>query len=141
MSQKSKARAARQRENRKRESLLEEQKAAENLQRLKGMTAGFARTVRKQSHEAQFKAAKMPSYKVDTRKNVQHSTKDRFAGPSTNTSKPVLSPEMQKREDAALAQYHEMKKLVQPLYNKGGPQYPDASAIEAMKRGELRRRS
>jgi hypothetical protein len=61
--------------------------------------------------------------------------------PSKHSSEAKLSPEMQKREEAALARYHEMKKLVQPLFNKGGLQYPDAGTIEAIKRGETRRRS
>jgi hypothetical protein len=52
-----------------------------------------------------------------------------------------LSEEMQAREEIAQREIHEKKKLSMPLYNKGGPMFPTSTDLEAMKNGELRRRS
>ena len=139
MSQKSKAKAAKRREQMKQQKMLEEQSIKNNAARICALTTGFGRTKRTVKVEETFKAAKMPSYKKDFRKSVHHA-EDRFPKIEAK-QKRVLTPEMAEREKAAQERYHEMKKLVQPLGNKMGLQYPDADFIEASKRGELRRRS
>jgi hypothetical protein len=135
---KSKAKAAKKRAQLKNLRLKEEQALANNAARLCALTSGFSRTKRTAAEVAAFEQSKMPKYNVPKRE-IAH-VEQRFIGPDAKP-KQVLSPEMAEREQAAQERYKEMKKLVQPLYNKGGPQYPDASAVEAARRGELRRRS
>jgi len=111
----------------------------QNAQRLCALTSGFAKTARKTDHVQAFEKSKMPQYV--TKRSVSHvEDANRFIAPPPKP-KQVLTPEMEQREKAAQERYAQMKSLVQPLYNKGGPQYPDASAVEAARRGELRRRS
>jgi hypothetical protein len=139
MSLKSKAKAARKREHAKQQRAVDEQRVQDNAGRLKTMTSGFARTERTAKVEKAFKQAKMPSYNVDTRKNVRHGD-DRF---STRVAKPkqVLSEEMQERDRLAHERTREVRKRVDQVYNKGGLQLMSESEFQAMQRGELRRRS
>jgi hypothetical protein len=138
MSLKSKAKAAKRREQNRKQQEIDAASVVANAERLRAMTSGFARTPRSVAQEQAFAQSKMPKYRVDSRE-VQHVEK-RFVAPEPQP-RPYLSAEMAAREEAAQERYREMKSLVQPLYNKGGPQYPDASAIEAARKGELRRRS
>jgi hypothetical protein len=55
--------------------------------------------------------------------------------------KRVYTEEEMIRELKAQQEIHEKKKLSMPLYNKGPVQWPTVTDLEAMKNGELRRRS
>lgn len=142
MSLKSKAKAQKQREHNKRLHEQELQKTQSNALRLRAMTSGFARTERRAQDEQAFRESKTPTYAFERRVTVVHDKPldERFTARSSEVRQ-LLSPEMAAREAAAVERYEEMKKMVQPLYNKGGLQYPDAGAVEAAKKGELRRRS
>ena len=140
MSLKSKAKAAAVREKNKKQQLQEQQQMEARIQALKNMTSGFARTQRTAKIEQQFQQSKIPVYERRSTVVPTRSLDERFP---ISVAKPTqrLSEEMQVREAVAKERYEEMKKMVQPLFNKGGLQYPDAGAIEAAKKGELRRRS
>jgi len=138
MSLKSKAKAQKKRDRCKFQREQEQQALAANVERLKTMTSGFARTNRTDADVRAFEQAKMPVYAQSAVK-VSHVEK-RFIGPEEKP-KQVLSPEMARREQQAQERYREIQKRVDIGYNKGGLMLLSEGEVEAMRRGELRRRS
>jgi hypothetical protein len=140
MSLKSKAKAARKREHLKRQAAIDAEVVAKRAVKLKTMTTGFARTKRSPEVEEAFQARKIPVYALA--KPVSHAgdETERFTG-KTVKNKPSLSPEMEARDQAAQARTREVQKRVDIGYNKGGLMLLSESEFQAMKRGELKRRS
>jgi len=139
MSLKSKAKAAAVREKNKKKALQEQQQNEARVLALKNMTSGFARTKRSAEVEQKFQQAKIPVYE---RRSVvpTRSVDERFP---ISVVKPVqqLSEEMQQREAAAKERTREIQKRVDVAFNKGGLMLLSEGEMEAMKKGELRRRS
>lgn len=141
MSQRSKAKAALKREREKRQKEMEEAALQRKWENLTKQVGGFSRSgevkakVRSKRVEPLAPIRPQSSLKV-----VERNKYDEYR---VSSDKEVvrLSPEMQRREDAAKARYEEMKKMTIPLYNKGGYQMPTPADVEAMKQGGLRRRS
>ena len=52
----------------------------------------------------------------------------------------ILSEEMQRREEIAQEEIKVKQSLVQPIFNKGAPQYLSGADLEDFCKGELRRR-
>lgn len=138
MSQQSKARAAKKREHLKRLQEHEVQKELKQTMEAQ-KSPGFSGIKPKTKS---FHKSKIPDY---SRGRIEVNRVEERHGPVVTKSKPVvmgeLTPEMIERERAAQEEYEVKKSFVQPIYNKGGYQYPDAGAIEAAMKGELRRRS
>ena len=140
MSLKSKAKAAKRREQLKTARELDQQRTSQKAEQLKAATSGFARTPRGKAIVEHYEAAKMPQYVK--KKPVHHAGDDaeRFTGkPIVNA--PILSEDMQKREQAAQQRTREIQKRVDVGYNKGGLMLLSESEFAAMQKGELRRRS
>lgn len=133
-----KIKAAKEREKKKAEQLKEEARLIANADRLMTMKSGFAlvlngEVVKTRVHK---KRPQLPIRDFGTYVPGNHPP------PVTQVSaKPRLSEEMQLREMKAQQEIREKKKLSMPLYNKGGLQYPTQEEIQAMRNGELRRRS
>lgn len=140
MSLKSKAKAQRQREQLKLKQAMEDRRNADAVDRLKTLTSGFARTRRTDRQTAIYEASKMPQYAKS--KPVIHtaSLEERFT-PKGKALPAPLSEEMQARQDLAKDKTREIMKRVDIGYNKGGLMLLSESEFEAMKRGELKRRS
>lgn len=135
-----KIRAAKEREKVKKQRLLEEARLLANAERLKNLEGGFTLVL----HGVKFvpKAKHREVLKIEAKREVSEYKAGNHPPPVTVVkSRERLSEEMQAREDRAQREIKEKKKLSMPLYNKGPTQYPTTADLEAMKNGELRRRS
>lgn len=144
MSLKSKAKAARKREQLKASREREIQKDLERVSELKTRTAGFARTSRSEAVEAAFKQSKMPTYAKQRAVEHTRSTAERFDLSYGNKRPAVMgeaTAEMIERQAQAQEQAKLFKNRVAPVGNKMGPQLLTDSELAAERRGELRRRS
>lgn len=140
MSQKSKAKAAKRRERLKQDQQAETQRLAKKADQLRSVTAGFGRTTRAKTIEDHYEQAKMPVYvKIKPVRHVGDEA-DRFTGRAPQ-AKPILDEDMQRRDEAAHQRTHEIQKRVDIGYNKGGLMLLSESEFQAMKKGELKRRS
>jgi len=130
MSLKSKAKAAKTRAHKKLMATQEVQKLERNAERLKSMTGGFAIDKRQSKKEVQ------PVLYRNYQGFVEGSPDPVYVAKSV----PQYTEDMALREQRAQAQIKERKKLVMPLFNKGGLQLPTEADLVASKRGELKRR-
>lgn len=149
MSQASKAKAAKKRAHQQR--LKEQEQAAleKKAKELKTRVAGFGIKSSSSSNSLKkareiYLSAKMPQYVKQREVNHVGSVAERFEFAGSKV-KPIvqgeLTPELQQREQQAQDRLREIKKRVDIGYNKGGLMLLSEGEVEAMKRGELRRRS
>lgn len=144
MSLKSKAKAAKKREQLKQQREREIAKDLAKVQEMKTRTAGFARTERTAAHKQAFEASKMPVYAKQRVVVHTRSDAERFDLSYGNKRPAVVgeaTPEMLEREAQAQERTKLFKNRVAPAYNKGGLQLLSEGEVAAEKRGELRRRS
>lgn len=144
MSLKSKAKAAKKREQLKAVREREIAKDLAKVQEMKTRTAGFARTERRPEHKQAFEQSKMPVYAKQ--RTVQHtrSEAERFDLSYGNKRPAVMgeaTDELLKREEQAREDTRKFKARIGPAYNKGPIVLLSEGEIAAEKRGELRRRS
>lgn len=143
MSLKSKAKAAKKRDQVKAQQEKDRQALIGNAVKLQTMTSGFARTERSKDHVVLFEQSKMPQYVKNTPITHSHDLADRFD--MTLKSKPVVMGEatedLLRRQAEAVERAKEYKSRVGPAYNKGPTVLLSEGEIAAEKRGELRRRS
>lgn len=145
MSLRSKAKAAKKRDQLKQQRIAEVAKVNARVTELKTRTAGFARSKRTPEQELAYERSKIPQY-VNKRPGVVAHAGDlseRFD--MRLRSKPVvmgdLTDELAQRQADAVERAKEYKSRVGPAYNKGPTVLLSEGEIAAEKRGELRRRS
>lgn len=131
----SKAKAAKKREQVKRQQDEEARQLAANAERLKNMKGGFSLA----GYTGKPKSKEYIPPQVMRREYVGNTP----AKPDpvyVAKARPNYSPEMLAREKAAQDEIALKKSLSMPLYNKGGNQVPTSMDLEAFRNGELRRR-
>jgi len=147
MSLRSKAKAEKKREQlrlqREREVAAVNARVAELMTR----TAGFARSPRPPEMDEAYNRAKIPVYARQNKVHHVGTLHSRF-DMSVTPKKPVVvgdggetSEELMLREVKALERTREIQKRVDVAFNKGGLQLLSEGEFEAMRKGELRRRS
>jgi len=144
MSLKSKAKAAKKREQLKLQRQQEVARDVAKVAELKSRTSGFARTQRTKAHEQAFVASKMPVYARQQTVTHRQSEAERFDLSYGKKRAAVVgdaTPEMLQREADAVERTKMFKNRVAPAYNKGGLQLLSEGEVAAERRGELRRRS
>lgn len=144
MSLKSKAKAAKKREQLKAQRERDIAKDLAKVQEMKTRTSGFAKTERKDVHKQAFEASKMPVYPKQHAVQHARSEAERFDLSYGNKRPAVMgeaSEDMLKREEQAREDARKFKARIGPAYNKGPIVLLSEGEIEAEKRGELRRRS
>lgn len=134
----SKRKAQEKREHAKKMELQHEAKLLKNEQRLKHLKGGFALHGIERPQETTRKTYSPKKVEYRNYQGLLPASPDPV---HVDKVKPKYDEDMLAREARAQAEIHEKKKLSMPLYNKGGLMYPTPSEIEAMKNGELRRRS
>lgn len=142
MSQRSKAKAALKREHEKRQKQMEEAALQRKWEKLTSQTGGFSRSA--STRVSQPKKIEPPRYQRESDLQlISKSRSDRYNDYRTPEpkAKQRLSEEMQKREEAALARYQELKARTGPLGNKMGNQFMGELDLAEMRAGGLRRRS
>jgi hypothetical protein len=141
--------AERDRQRKREETAREEAELAANYKRLQGLRGGFARRVEKVEVVGEIRKDIKRKQKT-LEQHVQFGTRFKVEArlpakvdpaPEHKELSKKLSPEMEKREEAAQERYKEMKSQVVPAYNKGGLQYLYGQDWIDFQKGLNRRRS
>jgi len=129
-----KARKEKQRQHQQKLKDQEQQALERAYARLSSSVGGFARTKPKKGSTQPV----MPSYPAPRTVNHSH---DRFTPFIAQRPTYANDPLMRERQAAALKRTREIQKRIDVPFNKGGLQLLTEGEFQAMKRGELRRRS